>query len=62
MQDKLLKVPDVCALIGVSRATLYRLLSQKKFPPSVTLMASGRRWRESEIQKWMEELKHVDAA
>jgi predicted DNA-binding transcriptional regulator AlpA len=58
-QDKLLKLTQVAALLGLSRATLYRLLKENQFPKAVILSAHSKRWRESDIQNYLASLEHV---
>ncbi|WP_422490444.1 helix-turn-helix transcriptional regulator [Endozoicomonas sp. ALE010] len=39
----------------LSRATLYRLLAEKKFPAPVYLPGGGARWILSEVEAWAEQ-------
>jgi len=51
----LLRLKAVCARTGLSRAALYQLQRQGKFPQSFRL--AGQRavaWRSDEIQTWIE--------
>ena len=45
--------PQVAERLGISEASLYRLLACRKAPPSYRI---GRRrfWRESDVLEWLE--------
>lgn len=51
---RLLKLPEVLRLTGYSRDTIYRLGRLGKFPQRVELSDRASRWREDEIQQWIE--------
>lgn len=53
---RMLDIKQVLAIVPVSRATLYRMVEQKKFPPSTPLTAQRRVWFEDEIVAWQEGL------
>lgn len=55
-QDRLLDIKQVQALTAVSRASIWRWESAGKFPKRIRL-GGAIRWRESEIQQWISELK-----
>jgi prophage regulatory protein len=53
--------PDICLRIdavetitGLSKRTVYRLVSRGKFPRPIKLTASARGWKLSEIAAWVE--------
>ena len=48
-----LKVPEVLARVGFSRAQLNRLRAAGQFPKPVTIGSAGVRWVASEIDDWM---------
>ncbi|MBN2563134.1 MAG: helix-turn-helix domain-containing protein [Phycisphaerae bacterium] len=45
---------DAAALLGISRAQLYKLHSQGKIPLPVRLGIKAPRWRVSELGAWLE--------
>lgn len=51
--DRLLNVPEVAALLGVSRPTIYRLV-QLEGLPSIRLAERTLRFRVQDIEKWLE--------
>jgi prophage regulatory protein len=44
---------DVCAMVGVSRSTLYRLIARGEFPMPLQLTSRCRGWREAEVVAWL---------
>ena len=52
--DRLLRIREVCALTGLSRATLYIMVRETTFPAPVRLRARAVAWRASEVRAWME--------
>ena len=52
--DKLLKRVEVEAVTGISTATLYELMRAGRFPEPLRVGPRAVRWRESEIEAWME--------
>ena len=53
---RVLRLPKVLELTGLSRTTVWRMVKDQKFPAPVQLGARARGWRESEIQKWLRDL------
>lgn len=54
MPDRALRRPEVEALTGLSRSTIYDLMTRGAFPKQVRLAARAVGWRESEIVQWLE--------
>ena len=55
MEDSLLTMDDVTALLRVHRATVYSLMRRGKFPAPLKL-GHGIRWRQSAIDTWLDSL------
>ena len=53
--DRLLRMPQVCGITGLSRSTLYRLQGRGMFPAGIHLTPSSVRWSEQAISDWIEE-------
>jgi prophage regulatory protein len=53
--DLLLRGPEVCAIIGVSIATLYRMLDAGEFPRPVSPSRGTRAWPMSVVQTWIKQ-------
>lgn len=52
----ILRLHDVSRVTGLSRATIYRLISQGKFPSQVKLTSRLVGWHDAEIQSWLKAL------
>ncbi len=48
----LLRLPAVLRTTGLGRSTLYRLISERAFPPPVKLARRAVAWRQEEVQQW----------
>lgn len=57
MSDRLLRLRDIIARVGMSKATIYRKIAQAEFPKPVSVGGQSVRWRESEIDGWMAALR-----
>jgi predicted DNA-binding transcriptional regulator AlpA len=53
--DVLLRAPDVAAVIGVSLATLYRMIAASEYPRPIAPTAGTRAWCMSVVQAWIRE-------
>ena len=53
MSEKILRRPDVEAITGLSRSTLYQWIAEGRFPRPVKLGTRSVGWRESEINAWV---------
>ena len=49
------RLPDVMAQTGLSRSTIYSLVSQQKFPKQINLGPRAVGWVASEVSDWIEE-------
>ncbi|OBT20919.1 hypothetical protein A9266_12900 [Vibrio tasmaniensis] len=56
----IIRVSEVKALTGLSHATLYRLISQNKFPAQLELGARCVGWRRHEVQEWIDTRPNVN--
>ena len=52
--DRFLRIREVLRVTGLSRATLYVMVSEGQFPAPVRLRARAVGWRASQIQEWMD--------
>ena len=53
--DRLIAMPEVVERSGVSRATIYTLMSEHRFPRPLQLSKRITRWLESDIDSWLQE-------
>lgn len=56
MKERLLRGPEVLYKTGLSQSEKYRRIAAGTFPKPLKLGARAVAWRESEIQRWIEEL------
>jgi predicted DNA-binding transcriptional regulator AlpA len=56
-QDHILGITAVAELCDISKASIYRLMKNGRFPQAMPLIPGGRRvgWRASEVLAWAEE-------
>lgn len=58
-EHTVLPLGDVLKLVGLSRSTLYQLVSTGHFPPQVRLSARRVGWLHSEVTTWVAERAKV---
>lgn len=49
----LLRLPGVCALVGLSKSQIYRLIRAGEFPPGISLGANSVAWPAEQVQAWV---------
>ena len=57
---RFLRMPDVVADVGLSKATINRLHRAHDFPPKVRIGPNATGWWESDIQAWKASRRRVD--
>lgn len=57
MPVRILRLPDVIEITGLSRATLYSMIAKGEFPSQFQLSARCVGWKEEEVGKWLSKLK-----
>ena len=55
MQTKVVRLPEVRTLTGLSRSTIYSQISQGKFPKPILLGSRAVGWIEQEVEDWLEQ-------
>jgi prophage regulatory protein len=55
--DRILRLPELLKITGLSSATIYRMIAKGTFPQAVVLGANSRGWRASSIRTWLESLE-----
>ena len=55
LQHKLLRLPQVKTITGLSKSTIYARISEGAFPKQIPLGPRLVVWVESDIQKWIAE-------
>ena len=52
--DRLIRLPEVLHLCGISRSALYELVSRNEFPQPVRIGARSVGWRQRDVHGWIE--------
>ena len=52
---RLMRLPEVVRLCGISRSQLYRMVRSGEFPAPVRISRRAVAWREKEILAWLED-------
>ena len=55
MEQMILRLPNVKAITGLSRSTIYLRMSEGTFPKHISLGSRAVGWLKSEVSDWMEE-------
>ena len=53
--DRFMRLPEVQAIVGLSRSRIYALMQRGGFPKAVKLSDRAIGWRESAIAVWASE-------
>lgn len=53
--DRIVRLKTVLARTGLSRTTLYRKIREGSFPQQVRISIHGAGWRESAINRWIDD-------
>ena len=51
--DAYIRLPTVLAHVPMSRATLYRMIKRRAFPPPVRLSLHASAWRVSSVREFL---------
>ena len=60
MAEKLLRRPEVEAITGLSRASIYARMAKGDFPRPMRLGPRAVAWRDSDVQEWIDSLTPPD--
>jgi prophage regulatory protein len=55
-QYRMLRMPEVSNMVGLSRACIYRMITDGQFPAGVHIGGRARRLRMAEVVAWLERL------
>lgn len=56
---RIIRLPEVLDRIGMSRGSIYRLMTLGRFPKSVKLSERAVGWRESDLNDWLASRQHA---
>lgn len=59
--NRIMRMREVCQVVGLSRATLYRLQKLGRFPHSIQLSYSAVGWKANTIALWLTE-REIESA
>ncbi|MDJ0088896.1 helix-turn-helix transcriptional regulator [Pantoea allii] len=54
-QERFMRLPEVIHVCGLSRSTIYDLISRDAFPAQISLGGKNVAWAASEVNAWMNE-------
>jgi len=54
--NRLLRLPEVRALVGLSTTTIYTRMNRGEFPKPISLGGRLVAWVEADIQNWVDDL------
>ena len=55
--ERIMRIPEVVKVTGLSRTTIWRRVKSGDFPPPVRLGSLATRsvgWREGEVKRWLD--------
>ena len=52
---RLLRLPEVRQISGLSKSSIYRMIDRGQFPAQVNIGTRAVAWRETDLQKWLED-------
>lgn len=53
--DRIIRLRTVLDRTGLSRSTVYRKIAEGTFPSQIRISVHGAGWRESAINRWIED-------
>lgn len=62
MTQQILRLKEVVSKVGLSRTTIYRLISKKAFPKQIKLGERSSGWLSAEIDAWLLERVNTSRA
>ncbi len=55
MSNRVIRLPEVIRITGLSRSTIYLHMSKGNFPPSISLGERAVGWLEKDVEQWLHE-------
>ncbi len=52
--DRLVRLKEVMGVTGLSKSTIYDLISKNRFPQQFNISERAVGWRESSIRSWLD--------
>ncbi|MBC8318990.1 MAG: AlpA family phage regulatory protein [Desulfobulbaceae bacterium] len=60
VQKRIYRIHDLVEIYGMSKATIYRLMDEGKFPRPVRISNRGVGWLMAPLDKWEHDLEGVE--
>jgi prophage regulatory protein len=57
--DRHIRIKELAVILGIGRSTIYRLISENKFPKQIKLTERTSVWRMSTINEWVESKEKI---
>ncbi|WP_273854901.1 helix-turn-helix transcriptional regulator [Serratia liquefaciens] len=54
-RERFIRLPEVLYTTGLSRSTVYEMMTRKQFPAQISLGGKNVAWLASEVDQWMDE-------
>jgi prophage regulatory protein len=51
---RIYRIKEVCCLTGLKPSTIYKLVREKSFPPSISLTSRSTGWDSTSVQGWID--------
>ncbi len=58
-QNQIIRAPEVIAMVGMSRTTLWRMEREGTFPKRLQLSTRNVGWKRASVEQWIQERKEV---
>ena len=52
-EDRLLRLPEVVTMVGLAKSTIYKLIAEGKFSPTIKRTMRASTWKLSDIQAYI---------
>ncbi|APY15186.1 AlpA family phage regulatory protein [Brucella sp. 10RB9214] len=52
--DRIIRLNTVLSRTGLSKSTMYRKIKESTFPAQLRISINGAGWKESDINRWVE--------
>lgn len=60
--DRLIRLPELKQIVGMSRSSIYAYVARSEFPAPVQVGARAVAWRQSDVETWVQARKPSRAA
>ncbi|MDC5841314.1 helix-turn-helix transcriptional regulator [Vibrio europaeus] len=54
MSQRIIRLPEVKEMTGLSRSTIYLRMSKGDFPQSISLGERAVGWLETDVERWLD--------